>query len=46
MGVMAQRKGIAIEERTKWEGGGESLYFRDPDRHLLKVVTPGTWSIY
>ena len=38
--------GIAIEERRTWEAGGRSLYFRDPDRHLLEVVTPGTWSIY
>lgn len=38
--------GIAIEEKTQWERGGESLYFRDPDRHLLEVVTPGVWSIY
>lgn len=38
--------GLAIEERRKWDLGGESLYFRDPDRHLLEVATPGTWSIY
>lgn len=38
--------GIVIEERHTWDGGGHSLYFRDPDRHLLELVTPGTWSIY
>jgi len=38
--------GIAIEEKKRWELGGESLYFRDPDRHLLEVATPGVWSIY
>jgi len=38
--------GIAIEERRTWDLGGQSLYFRDPDRHLLEVATPGIWSIY
>jgi catechol 2,3-dioxygenase-like lactoylglutathione lyase family enzyme len=38
--------GIAIEERKVWERGGTSLYFRDPDRHLLEIATPGVWSIY
>jgi catechol 2,3-dioxygenase-like lactoylglutathione lyase family enzyme len=38
--------GIAIEERKAWERGGVSLYFRDPDRHLLELATPGVWSIY
>jgi catechol 2,3-dioxygenase-like lactoylglutathione lyase family enzyme len=38
--------GIAVEEKRTWELGGQSLYFRDPDRHLLEVATPGVWSIY
>jgi catechol 2,3-dioxygenase-like lactoylglutathione lyase family enzyme len=37
---------IAIEGRTKWTRGGESIYFRDPDRHLLELATPGLWAIY
>jgi catechol 2,3-dioxygenase-like lactoylglutathione lyase family enzyme len=41
-----QERGIAIEEKRTWEEGGHSLYFRDPDRHLLELVTPGTWSVY
>jgi catechol 2,3-dioxygenase-like lactoylglutathione lyase family enzyme len=38
--------GIAIEEKKRWERGGVSLYFRDPDRHLLELATPGVWTIY
>ena len=40
------KNGIAIEEKRGWERGGESLYFRDPDRHLLEIASPGVWSIY
>ena len=38
--------GIAIEEKTVWKLGGTSIYFRDPDRHLIEVASPGVWSIY
>jgi catechol 2,3-dioxygenase-like lactoylglutathione lyase family enzyme len=38
--------GIPVEEKTAWKLGGTSLYFRDPDRHLIEVATPGVWSIY
>jgi catechol 2,3-dioxygenase-like lactoylglutathione lyase family enzyme len=37
---------IAIEGRTDWPRGGHSVYFRDPDQHLLELVTPGVWAIY
>ena len=43
---LLQEKGIAVEEKRKWELGGWSLYFRDPDRHLIELATPGTWSVY
>ena len=43
---LLQNRGISVEEKRKWEAGGWSLYFRDPDRHLLELATPGTWSIY
>ena len=38
--------GIAIEGRMRWSRGGTSLYFRDPDGHLLEVATPGLWANY
>jgi catechol 2,3-dioxygenase-like lactoylglutathione lyase family enzyme len=37
---------IAIEGRTDWPRGGKSLYFRDPDNHLLELATPGLWPNY
>jgi catechol 2,3-dioxygenase-like lactoylglutathione lyase family enzyme len=40
------RHGVAVEDRRTWDRGGTSLYFRDPDGHLLEVATPGVWSVY
>ena len=37
---------VAIESRVAWPRGGFSLYFRDPDGHLLELITPGCWEIY
>jgi catechol 2,3-dioxygenase-like lactoylglutathione lyase family enzyme len=34
---------VAVEGRTAWPRGGHSLYFRDPDGHLLELATPGIW---
>jgi catechol 2,3-dioxygenase-like lactoylglutathione lyase family enzyme len=38
--------GVAIEGRTQWPRGGHSIYFRDPDGHLLELATPGLWQGY
>jgi catechol 2,3-dioxygenase-like lactoylglutathione lyase family enzyme len=38
--------GVAIEGRTRWPRGGMSIYFRDPDGHLLELATPGLWPGY
>ena len=37
---------VTIESKVKWQRGGTSIYFRDPDKHLLELVTPGLWTIY
>jgi catechol 2,3-dioxygenase-like lactoylglutathione lyase family enzyme len=37
---------IAIEARMDWPRGGKSVYFRDPDNHLLELATPGLWPNY
>ncbi|MBN8977135.1 MAG: VOC family protein [Rhizobiales bacterium] len=44
--VRLAEQGVAIEARTAWPRGGHSIYFRDPDDHLLELVTPGVWAIY
>jgi catechol 2,3-dioxygenase-like lactoylglutathione lyase family enzyme len=37
---------IAIESIVTWPRGGTSVYFRDPDGHLLELITPGVWQIW
>ena len=39
-------RGIPVEGTVRWKRGGTSLYFRDPDDHLVELITPGLWSFY
>ena len=39
-------RGIAIESKVSWPVGGQSIYFRDPDNHLVELATPGIWEVY
>jgi catechol 2,3-dioxygenase-like lactoylglutathione lyase family enzyme len=41
-----QHDQISVESRVTWARGGKSIYFRDPDGHLLELATPGLWAIY
>jgi catechol 2,3-dioxygenase-like lactoylglutathione lyase family enzyme len=40
-------RGVAVEGRTEWGSSKParsiSIYFRDPDGHLLELATPGLW---
>jgi len=38
--------GVEIISEVKWPRGGRSIYFRDPDGHLLELLTPGVWMTY
>ena len=38
--------GVEILSQVKWPRGGVSLYFHDPDQHVIELATPGLWSIY
>jgi catechol 2,3-dioxygenase-like lactoylglutathione lyase family enzyme len=40
------KEGIAIESRVRWDRSGSSLYFRDPDHHLIELARPGIWPSY
>lgn len=41
-----QTASVEIVSRVSWPRGGQSIYFRDPDGHLLELLTPGVWTIY
>ena len=38
--------GIAVEARTHWPRGSTSVYFRDPDGHLMELATPKLWPVW
>jgi catechol 2,3-dioxygenase-like lactoylglutathione lyase family enzyme len=37
---------VALESEVTWSTGAQSLYFRDPDRNLVELLTPGFWRFY
>ena len=41
-----EKEGVGVESVVTWRGGAQRVYLRDPDRHLLELITPGFWAIY
>lgn len=39
-------RGIALASEVTWPAGGRSLYFADPDGHVIELATPGLWPNY
>ena len=35
---------VTIVSEVAWPKGGRSLYFTDPDGHVLELATPGLWA--
>jgi catechol 2,3-dioxygenase-like lactoylglutathione lyase family enzyme len=40
------RHAVRIYSEVRWPRGGRSLYFHDPDGHVLELATPGLWENY
>jgi len=38
--------GVALTGEMAWPRGGTSLYFSDPDGHVIELATPGLWPNY
>ena len=34
---------VDLLSEINWDSGARSLYFRDPDGHLIELATPGIW---
>jgi catechol 2,3-dioxygenase-like lactoylglutathione lyase family enzyme len=38
--------GVEIRSEMHWPAGGRSIYFEDPDKHVLELAIPGVWPNY
>ena len=41
-----ENSNVKILSEVEWDLGGRSLYFHDPDGHLIELATPGVWTVY
>lgn len=40
------QRGVRVRSEMAWQRGGHSLYFDDPDGHVVELATPGLWPNY
>lgn len=40
------QQNVPVASEVKWGETGRSLYFHDPDGHVVEIITPGFWEIY
>lgn len=40
------RENVRVVSEVKWGETGRSLYFHDPDGHVVEIITPGFWEVY
>ncbi|MCG7393187.1 VOC family protein [Microvirga sp. ACRRW] len=41
-----RERDIPVASRVTWSRGGTSIYFHDPDGHVMELATPGLWATY
>ena len=41
-----EQEGVRVDSEVGWPRGGSSVYFSDPDGHVIELVTPGCWTTY
>lgn len=41
--VHLRDSGTKLRGEMRWASGARSIYFEDPDGHLLELATPGLW---
>jgi catechol 2,3-dioxygenase-like lactoylglutathione lyase family enzyme len=44
--ICLSENNVPIESELVTDRGGTSVYFRDPDNHLIELATPGIWPTY
>jgi catechol 2,3-dioxygenase-like lactoylglutathione lyase family enzyme len=44
--IRLSQNNLPIVSELVTDRGGTSIYFRDPDQHLIELATPGIWPTY